>query len=162
GWIWVETTLSAITDRETGEAREMVAVIRDIGNRRSMEQQLVATVRELETARDAAEQAARAKSQFRATMSHEIRTPLNGVIGFADLLARTRLTPEQRNYVDLQIEAGKTLLAIINDILDFSKLEVGKLDIATAPIELRPVIDGCVGWFTTAARDKGLQLDCEI
>jgi PAS domain S-box-containing protein len=162
GWIWVETTLSAVIDPGSGEPREMVAVIRDIGNRRSMEAELVATVRELEAARDSAEQAARAKSQFLATMSHEIRTPLNGVIGFADLLSRTPLTQEQRNYVEMQLEAGKTLLSIINDILDFSKLEVGKLDITATPVDFRPVIEGCVGWFQAAAREKGLKLDCGI
>ena len=161
-WVWVETTLSAIRDAGSGEPREIVAVMRDIGSRRSMEQELVATVRELEAARDAAEQATRAKSQFLATVSHELRTPLNGVLGFADLLHRTNLTPEQRNYVELQLEAGKTLLSIINDILDFSKLEAGKLDIASSIVDVRTTIESCVDWFRGAARDKGLQLDCEL
>jgi len=150
-YIWAETKVRGVRDRLTGELLETVAVLRDISERKIIEERLVEAVGE-------AEQATLAKSQFLATMSHEIRTPLNGVLGFTDLLQRTELTPAQRQYVDLQGEAGTALLTIINDILDFSRLDAGKVTIAPAPIELRGLIESCVEWFRPAAEKKGLKL----
>ncbi|MDX6203426.1 MAG: hypothetical protein QOJ83_2926 [Frankiales bacterium] len=113
---------------------------------------------ELRLARDEAMEASRLKSQFLANMSHEIRTPLNGVIGAADLLARTDLTPEQRSYVDILSVTGQALLAVLNDVLDFSKIEAGHLDLDPVEFELPELCGEVVAMLTPQATQKGLRL----
>lgn len=139
-----------------------VWIFEDVTTAHRARTQLERLAADLRLARDQAQAANAAKSAFLATMSHEIRTPLNAVLGFADLLRDTPLSDEQRTFVDLQYEAGRSLLAIINDILDFSKIEAGRLAIDPHPFDLRRVLEGCLGMVRTTAQDKGLSLDLDV
>lgn len=152
--IWIETNQVPVLGPD-GKVEMTVAVERDVTAARTH-------AMEMARARQAAEEGARAKSAFLATMSHEIRTPMNGVIGMADILEGTSLTPEQHLYVDTIRSSAQTLVAIINDILDMSKLEAGKIVIHPVPIDLRSCIEQTVLLLGPQARNKGLNLDIEL
>ncbi|MBE7216975.1 MAG: HAMP domain-containing protein, partial [Caulobacteraceae bacterium] len=113
---------------------------------------------DLVVAKEAAEHANSAKSDFLATMSHEIRTPMNGVMVMAEMLAAGELPPRQRRFAEVIAKSGQSLLAIINDILDFSKIEAGKMELERVPTDLGETVDDVLSLFWDRAASKGLDL----
>jgi PAS domain S-box-containing protein len=145
------------------------AVARDVTDRRAAEEalqqnteRLSQLVKELEVARQRAEQATIAKGEFLANMSHEIRTPMNAIIGMTDLTLQTRLTPQQREYIRTARESAESLMTIIDDILDVSKIEARRLTLERAPFRFRDTVEDSVKLLAPRADQKDLDLSCRI
>jgi PAS domain S-box-containing protein len=151
---WLQWIVREIYDNDR-RIVEYQAVAHDITARKMAE---VALLR----AKDAAEAANRAKGEFLAIVSHEIRNPISGVIGFANLLDGSDLTPEQREYVNLIRNSGDSLLFLINDILDFSKIEAGKIELEHEPFSPRTCIEEVVAFFRPKAAVANLSLDTKV
>ncbi|WP_269516479.1 ATP-binding protein [Brevundimonas subvibrioides] len=143
-----------VQDRRTAQGG-IVTVVNDITD-------LKRDAQALAEARDASEAANRAKSEFLANMSHEIRTPLNGVIGLTQALARTELSHDQREMLNLIQSSGVTLQTLLSDILDLARVESGRLEIADEPFDLRRAINEAAHLYGTPAAEKGLQFFVEI
>ncbi len=151
-YVWLETTTHALRDSETADVVELQAASRDITYRKR-------AALELQAAKEAAEKATAAKSQFLAAMSHEIRTPMNAIVGMTELTLSTELTPEQREYLGTSKSAVDGLLTLINDVLDLSKIEAGRLELEHLPFSLSDTVGDTVRTLAVRAAEKGLQLE---
>ncbi len=148
--VWV-LDRAVLTSDSSGRLVAVDGVLLDISKQKRVEGDLMA-------ARDAAESAGRAKSDFLAVMSHEIRTPMNGVIGCTNLLLEMPVTPEQREYLTTIRKCGDSLLHLINDILDFSKMESDKLILEARPFSLRSCVEEVLDLYGLMAAEKKIEL----
>ncbi len=157
----VSLTLSPIKDA-TGFVTGISGIARDITEQKFIEKALRESGEELQRAKEAAEAASNAKSEFLANISHELRTPMNAIIGMTDLALDTDITPEQREYLTTVKAGADSLLTLINDILDFSKIEAGKLEIDRIGFSLRETLENTMRTLALRAHEKGLELACRV
>lgn len=158
----IEISLSPI---ETEEGTLVTSSIRDISDRKGLEEQLRSQNESLEAQNQVIERASRVKSEFLANMSHELRTPLNGIIGFAELMHDGKVGPVAANFKEYLgdiLTSAHHLLGLINDILDLSKVEAGKIDFRAEPLELKQIVAEVVEILRTLAASRGIKIVVDI
>jgi cell cycle sensor histidine kinase DivJ len=160
-FVWVEMRcrpFDGAAASASGAEREVVAVLRDVSDRKTQE-------RAIEIARAESERANAAKSRFLATMSHELRTPLNAIIGFSEMMTDDSIVLDaarKREYAKVINDSGRHLLSVVNGILDMSKMETGNFEIAPEPFLPAPAIISCCDLLALKARDAGVELKTRI
>ena len=169
----IHLSVSQVVMEEDGNNKDkdilFTGIIRDLTEQKQKEAEAEQRTRDLQVATAKskanelkAEHASKTKSEFLANMSHELRTPLNGVIGMAELLSGTKLSPKQREFVDACRNSGESLLKLINDILDFSKIEAGKLELDIHNFDLEKLIMDTVSTLVWRTSEKNLELPCYV
>lgn len=155
GWLWVESHGMVAEHDAQGRPIRLMGTIADIGKRKRAEA-------EGARARELAEQASRAKSEFLANISHEVRTPLNALMGLTRLLIDSPLNPEQKSWLELMDSSAHALLALLNDVLDLSRIEAGKLSIEHVRFHLHDVLNEVAALYAEQARAKPLDFALEL
>jgi len=157
-FIWVEVSLSPVIEDESGGEHEVVALLRDITDRKDGEAAMA-------EARRAAEEASEAKSRFLATIGHELRTPLNAVVGFSEMMATGiggELSPTHREYAGLIHQSGKHLLEVVRMLLDMSRLEAGKFELQAEAFAAQDIIEPCFAMVDAMAQARDVRLVADI
>lgn len=172
---WVISTLTPVLGK-TGEVERIIAIDSDITVRKQMEEELVLAnkisehllkkgnkaLNELLKTQKELKETMKVKEQFLANMSHEIRTPMNAIIGFTDLILKTSLNAEQKQYIDAIKTSGQNLLVIVNDILDFSKSQAGKLVFEQIDIQLSQIVSTLIDLMLPKSTEKNIRLSSRI
>jgi len=153
-YIWFETNNQVIFNQKTSLVEEIVCVSRDITLRKEKD--------DLFRAKEVAERSNKAKSEFLANMSHEIRNPLNAIIGMTRTLGKTRLSKDQKTYINSILISSSNLLQILNDILDYSKIEANKIDLTFADFNLKRTMIEALEMFEPQARERKLSLEMKF
>jgi PAS domain S-box-containing protein len=154
-YIWVQDSVSVTERTADGRPLQVMGTMQDISERKKTEQ-------DLELARDRAEAANQAKSQFIAIISHEIRTPLNAIIGMSNFLMEGEENSEKKEFAETIHNSGRSLLFLLNDILDFSRIEAGRYDLEVQEFPLRLLFEDCVKLFRLRAAEKSVALKLKI
>lgn len=144
-----------ITSAKQGDGEIFIAYVRDISEQKINEQALI-------DAKEAAEKADSAKSQFLTVMSHEMRTPLNGMLGVLDLIRTTKIDTQQKRYIDVATASGEILLEHVNEALDITRIETGAMSLSPSEFQLKPVVEHVMEVLGPLAAEKNLTLDLEF
>ena len=150
GWLWIESHAMVAERNSQGQPLRLMGTHADISERKRIEA-------EGEQARQSAEQASRAKSEFLANISHEVRTPLNALMGLTRLLIESPLNTEQKGWLELMDSSAHALLGMLNDVLDLSRIEAGKLDIEHVPFRLRETVEELSSLYAGQAHGKSME-----